>query len=83
MIIQYSKKATKALIKIPRNDKERIVATINKLANKEENKNLDIKKLQGLDGYRLRIGNYRVIYDIYGTIIDIEDVFHRQKNYKQ
>jgi mRNA interferase RelE/StbE len=28
------------------------------------NKQLDIKKLQGKNGFRLRIGNYRFIYDV-------------------
>ena len=34
----------------------------------------DIVKLQGLSGYRLRVGNYRVLYDINGIIIDIIDI---------
>ena len=41
----------------------------------------DIKKLQGIDGYRLRIGDYRVIFDIYGNIIDIIDINNRGQIY--
>ena len=32
------------------------------LANNNEEASLDIKKLEGRDGFRLRIGSYRAIY---------------------
>ena len=32
---------------------------------------LDIKKLQGREGYRLRIGRYRAIYEIEGETINV------------
>jgi len=42
------------------------------------------KKLKGLDGYRIRIGNYRVIYDIFDHIltIDIITLGHRKDIYE-
>lgn len=41
------------------------------------------KKLKGRDGYRIRIGNYRVIYEIFDTqlIINIINIGHRKDIY--
>jgi len=38
----------------------------------------DIKKLKGRDGYRIRVGNYRVIYEIIDTqlIVDVISLGH-------
>lgn len=42
------------------------------------------KKLKGRDGYRIRIGNYRVIYDIFDNelIIEIITLGHRKDIYE-
>lgn len=42
----------------------------------------DIKKLKGSSGYRLRVGDFRVIYDQDGNIIDIIDIGNRGEIYK-
>ncbi|PIN90630.1 type II toxin-antitoxin system RelE/ParE family toxin [Candidatus Pacearchaeota archaeon CG10_big_fil_rev_8_21_14_0_10_32_14] len=41
----------------------------------------DIKKLKGDLGYRLRVGDYRVIFDIEKDIITILKVGHRKNIY--
>jgi mRNA interferase RelE/StbE len=42
------------------------------------------KKLTGRDGYRIRVGNYRIIYDIFDTVlvVDIITLGHRNDIYK-
>ncbi|OIN58494.1 type II toxin-antitoxin system RelE family toxin [Arsenicibacter rosenii] len=42
------------------------------------------KKLKGRDGYRIRIGRYRVIYEIFDTelVIDVIAVGHRKDIYE-
>jgi len=42
------------------------------------------KKLKGRDGYRIRTGNYRIIYNIFDTelIIDIITLGHRKDIYE-
>jgi mRNA interferase RelE/StbE len=42
------------------------------------------KKLKGRDGYRIRVGNYRIIYDIFDTVlvVDIITLGHRKDIYK-
>ena len=42
----------------------------------------DIKKLQGVNGYRLRVGTFRVLFDVNGIIIDIIDIGNRGQIYK-
>lgn len=42
------------------------------------------KKLKGRDGYRIRTGNYRIIYEIFDTdlVIDVVAVGHRKDIYE-
>ena len=75
--IAYSKKAKKFLEKQNRSSQIRIIYAIAKLPQEG-----DIKKLQGLNGYRLRVGNFRVLFDINGVIIDIIDIGNRGQIYK-
>jgi mRNA interferase RelE/StbE len=43
------------------------------------------KKLKGRDGYRIRVGNYRIIYDIfdYELLVDIIALGHRKDIYEE
>ena len=42
------------------------------------------KKLKGRKGYRIRVGNYRIIYEIFDEIllIDVIDLGHRKEIYE-
>ena len=73
----YSKKAVKFLKKQDTSSQKRILTAISKLALEGE-----IKKLQGTDGYRLRVGNFRILFDVNGAIIDIIDIGNRGQIYK-
>lgn len=54
------KPAKKFIDRLPDHEKRRIVAAIERLPNDG-----DIKKLQGASGYyRLRVGDYRIIYTV-------------------
>ncbi len=58
--IVLKKNAKKFIDRLPRNEKVRIVSAIELLPNGE-----DIKQLKGHPGmYRLRVGEYRVIYTV-------------------
>ena len=77
-----SKKAQKQLDKLSDNMAEPIIASI---AGLEENpRPIGYKKLVGRNGYRIRTGNYRIIYDIFDheLIIDIITVGHRKDIYE-
>ena len=75
--ITYSKKATKFLLKQDKPTQKRIISAIEQLPL-----NGDIKKLQGTSGYRLRVGNFRVLFDVNGFIIDIIEIGNRGQIYK-
>ncbi len=75
--INYSKKAIKFLKKQDKSTQLRIVTAISKLPTSG-----DIKRLQGTKGYRLRVGDYRVLFDVNGLIIDIIEIGPRGQIYK-
>ena len=76
MIINYSKQAIKFLGKQDKPTRIRIVEAISKLPQG------DVKKLQGQESYRLRVGDYRVIFDKNGDILYIEKIGNRGQVYK-
>jgi len=55
----------KTLAKLPVNWQRRIVTKIREVAADPYAPNNNLGKLQGRDGYKLRIGNWRVIYELY------------------
>lgn len=63
---------------IPRNDVRRILAAIESLA--DEPRPSSSKKLSGQDRYRIRQGNYRILYEIEDDrlIICVVKVRHRR-----
>lgn len=70
--IQYKKKAIKALTKINDPYYTNIIEAIDNLA--ENPRPHGYKKLTGRDGYRIRVGTYRIIYEIIDTQLIIEIV---------
>ncbi len=76
MKIKYSKQSAKFLSKQDKITQKRIIEAINKLPNG------DVRKLQGRSGYRLRVGNFRVIFDREGNILHIEEIDNRGQVYK-
>lgn len=79
--INWTKKATKQLIKIERNDRTRIIQAVSSLADLPNAMN--VKALTSHQyGYRLRVGNYRVLFDADTAvqIIDIQEVKKRDSN---
>ena len=77
-----SKKAQKQLDKLSDYIAEPIMDAISGL---EENpRPAGYIKLKGRDGYRIRTGNYRIIYDIFDSelIVDIIALGHRKDIYE-
>ena len=77
MEIQYSKQALKFLKKQDVPTRKRIINAINLLPAG------DVKALQGRNDYRLRVGDYRIIFDINGNILLIEAIGNRGQIYKE
>jgi len=85
MEIVYSEKSAKQLRKIVRSDKktaQMIIEKIESLANSADT-NFDIKTLRGRYGdlKRLRVGTYRIIFEIESLTIFVYEVKHRKEAY--
>lgn len=80
--IGYRASAERQLRKLGSAPQSRIVAAIEKLA--DDPRPFGCRKLQGREGYRIRIGEYRVVYDIHDRIITVEiiDIGHRKDMYR-
>ncbi len=60
----FTRQALKTLRKLPRNTADRIREKLSILAEAPYAPNANVTKLQNRPGYRLRVGDWRVIYDI-------------------
>ena len=60
--IVIEKAAEKFIVKLPRPDKERVLKAISRLPSEGDIKQLKGQKSRGM--YRLRVGDYRIIYTV-------------------
>ncbi len=79
--IIFSQKAKKQLFKLEKVIQERIIAALERIRIRPE---VYIVKIIGDPGYKIRVGNYRVIMDIDRTklLILIIKIGHRRNIYK-
>lgn len=77
----YSPSALKQLGKLENNIKERILNSLERLRIRPES--CDIKKLVGMKGYRIRVGDYRIIFDMekQKLLILVLKIGHRKNIY--
>lgn len=83
--IVLTKAAERGLVGIPRADQKRIARRIDALA--EDPRPDGVRKLQGAeDTYRIRVGDYRVLYEVADAVITITitiiRVAHRRDAYR-
>ena len=82
--VNFKSKVWKQLDRIPVEDKHKIILKTVELEDGEKHKFLDIKELKNNQGFRLRVGNYRIIFEKFQSelIIEIVEVGHRKDIYK-
>lgn len=84
--ILLSKIAINQLDSLPKDIRYRVKKALYALSDAEKSRILDIKKLKGVNGrenlFRLRIGNYRVIYFEDVKSFKIIQIIPRGKGYK-
>lgn len=80
--LEFANSVRKDLRKIDRNEVSRILEEIEKLA--DDPRPNGCKKLANAELYRIRIGNYRVIYEIHDArlVVHVVKVGHRKDVYK-
>jgi len=66
-----TKSFAKALSRLPVNLQKRIVAKIKEVATDPYATHSNVTKLQGRDGYRLRVGDWRVIYELHDDRLEL------------
>ena len=69
--VVYDRSARRTLRRLPAHRKANIVAKIEQLAANPAALSANVNKLRGREGYRLRVGDYRVIFEIEGDILTV------------
>ena len=70
--VEFTKKALKAFLRLSESIQDNIVRKIDVLSDDPYSNN-NVKKLQGIENcYRLRVGDYRVLYRVLNNKVIIE-----------
>ena len=77
--IEIRPRAVKDMKGLPRADAARILERIDRLRNDLAG---DVKRLtQSTSEFRLRVGDYRVLFDVEGPLVVVRRVRHRREAY--
>ncbi len=80
--VNISKRAIKALAKVPEPYYSKLKQAIYGLADNP--RPIGYKKLKGRDAYRVRVADYRIIYEIQDSVLLVEvvDLGYRREIYE-
>lgn len=82
--VEVTSRAAKEIMRLPRAEQEKVGEKIDDLA--DEPRPVGVEKLTGYaDAYRVRSGNYRIVYTIDDTvrIVTVTRVAHRREVYRR
>ncbi|MBV17818.1 MAG: hypothetical protein CMO05_10155 [Thalassospira sp.] len=82
--VRYEPKAIRDMRSLPVKVRAQIDAKIESYATSPGSLRNNVKRLQGSEYYRLRVGNYRVIFSIENsqvTIMVVQRIRHRKEAY--
>jgi len=77
--LKYRRQARNYLARLPLKIKTRIVNKLHEIKENPDDPTLDVDKLGGGSGYRLRVGQYRIIYTRHEDQLIIEVVTIRPR----
>ena len=80
--VRFTRSAAKALRSLPRAHAGLVRAKIEQYASDPVSLTNNVRRLQGRPGFRLRVGDYRVIFTDDGAVLDILHVGHRREVYQ-
>ena len=72
--LKYRRQARNYLARLPLKIKSAIVDNVHQLAANPDSPSLDIDVLKGREGFRLKVGQYRIIYTRHDDRLTIEVV---------
>ena len=72
--IIYTSSAAKSLARMPANVRRLVISKIEQYAADPKSLSRNVVKLQGREGYRLRVGDWRVIFDEAGVVLHILEI---------
>lgn len=81
--VEIARRAVKAIVKLPRQDQQRVRAAIELLA--DEPRPPGCTKLTGEDSvYRVRVGDHRILYEVFDArlVVQVVRVGHRRGVYQ-
>jgi len=81
--LEFSHDAAKALLRMPRDEAKRIRSRLDELA-RDPLHAPNVKKLVGVHGYRLRVGDWRVLYRLIEDrcVVDVIRIATRGQAYR-
>ncbi len=81
-LVTLKRSAEKELSRLPGEIHDRIIERLMTL--QEDPRPAGVRKLRGREGYRIRIGDYRVLYVIYDSEqqVEVYSVAHRREVYR-
>ncbi len=79
--VTYTKQAIKTLSRMPASTSRNIRAKIAIYAETPEKLSANVKKLQGVAGFRLRVGDWRVIFNEDAQVVAVLKVAPRGSAY--
>ena len=81
--VDLSGRAEKDLDRLPPRGAARVIAALRRLA--EDPRPAGASKLVAVEGYRLRVGEYRIVYDVDDTaqVATVYRVRHRREVYRR
>lgn len=79
--VEISRRAAKVITGLEKPSRRRILAAIDALA--DDPRPPGCKKLVGQDGWRIRVGDYRIVYEIHDQVllVTVVDAGHRSEIY--
>ena len=80
MKVRLLRRASKDLFALNPQERTRILAKLKGLEGSPFS--FDVKKLTGGQDYRLRVGDYRILFTIRGDLIIINRIAHRREAYR-
>lgn len=80
--VTYTKAALKILRRIPTTEAKRIIEKVEQYAADPASQANNVKKLLGREEYRLRVGDWRVIFTEDGVVLTVYEIGARGGIYK-